>query len=249
MSKNPSSGNVKVAWILDSALPIKQFPLAATLNGALDLSGATSWTDFAVGADSSADVNDRSLLDLGNAVSRGAASYKATLAMFRDKNSADVTSVYQQAFQAFRVMRTLGWLVVRVNKSASLPFAAGDEISLYKLLADTTSDTTDGDSSTKFKVEFLPQGSLFVHSMVGAAGVITGVPTTLAKTVAGGAFQLAPVAGGASIVSRATYLSSDTTKATVSAGGTVTPIAAGSPTITTTWAAATAPIVTTLTLT
>lgn len=249
MSKNQSNGNVKVAWILDSALPVKQFPLAATLNGALDLTVATSWQDFEVGASDSADLDDRSLADLGNAVSRGAASYGATLSMFRDKFNTDVTSIYQQAFQAFRVERTLGWLVVRVNKASNLPFAAGDEISLYKLIADTVADDTEGDDSTKFTVTFLPQASLFVHTVVGAAGVITGVTTTLAKTVAGGPFQFQPIVAGASIVSRATYTTSDPTKATVSLGGTVTPLVAGSVTITTTFAGATAPIATVVTLT
>lgn len=250
MSKNPSNGNVKVGWILDSALPIKRFPLAATLNAsALDLSAAIAWSDYDLGADDSSDVDDRSLVDLGNAVSRGAASYGATLSMFRDLYSTDNTSVYVKAFQAFRVERTLGWLILRVNKDAALPWAAGDEISVFKLIADTIADDTEGEDSTKFTVTFLPQGMLYVHTMVGGAGVITGVPTTLAKTVAGGAYQLAPVVAGTSIVSRATYISSDTTKATVSPGGVVTPVAAGVPTITVSYGAATAAIVQTLTLT
>jgi hypothetical protein len=249
MGKNQSNGNVKVAWILDSALPLKQFPLATTLNtSSLDLSEAIAWQDYAVGADNSADVEDRSIVDLGNAVSRGAASYAATLSMFRDLHSIDVSSIYVQAFEAFRVERTLGWLVVRVNKPATEPWAAGDEISLFKLLADTIADTTEGDSSTKFTVTFLPQGTLYVHTMVGGAGVITGVPTTLAKTVAGGAFQLLPILAGSSIVSRAEYSSSDTTKAQVSLGGTVTPVATGTSTITTSFGAGTAPISTVLTI-
>lgn len=249
MAKNPSNGNVKVGWILDSALPLKRHPLAATLNtSALDLSSAIAWQDFELGADDSEDVDDRSLVDLGNAVSRGAASYGATLSMFRDLFSTDLTSPYVKAFQAFRVERTIGWLVLRVNKDASLPWAAGDEISLFKLIADTIADDTADSDSTKFTVTFLPQGSLWVHTQLGGAGVITGVPTTLAKTVLSGPYQLAPVVAGASIVSRATYVSSDPTKATVSVGGTVVPLAAGSPTITVSWGAATAAVVQTLTI-
>ncbi|MET4703111.1 Ig-like domain-containing protein [Frigoribacterium sp. UYMn621] len=250
MSKNPANGNVKVGWILDSALPLKNFTPAATLiASALDLSSAIAWKSFKLGADASPDIQDRALTDLGNAVTRGAAKYGATLGFFRDQNNTDTTSIYQQAFQAFRVMRTIGWLVVRVNKAASLPWAAGDEVSYYKLIADTLSDDTNGDDSVKFTVTFLPQGQLFAHAIVGGAGVITGVPTTLAKTIAGGAFQLQPILSGASIVSRATYVSSNTTMATVSKGGTVRPLTAGSPTITVSHGSATAPIVCTLTLT
>lgn len=250
MSKNSSNGNVKVGWILDSALAIKRFPLATTLNtSALDLTSAVAWADYELGASDSGDVDDRALNDLGNAVSRGAASYGATLSMFRDLYSTDNTSPYVKAFEAFRVERTLGWLVLRVNKDASLPWAAGDEISLFKLIADTVADDTEGEDSTKFTVTFLPQGMLYVHSMVGGAGVISGVPTTIAKTVAGGAYALAPVVAGASVVSRATYTTSDPTKATVSAGGVVTPLAAGTVSITVTWGAATAPVVQAVTIT
>lgn len=249
MAKNPSNGNVKVAWILDSALTEKEFPLAATIAGALELTDAISWKNFKLGADTSADIDDRSLLDLGNAVSRGAAKYGANLSFFRDQNSTDITSSYRNAFEAFRTRQTIGWLIVRVNKVASLPWAAGDEVSLYRLMANTTSDTTAGEETSKFVVDFLAQGALHVHTMLGGAGAITGVPTTLAKTVAGGPFQLQPVLAGASIVSRAKYVSSDLTMATVSRGGTVVPIAPGSPTISVSYGAATAPVVCTVTLT
>jgi hypothetical protein len=250
MSKNQSNGNVKVGWILDTALTNKQFPVVTELAAsALDLTSAIAWKNFKVGADVSADIQDRSLLDAGSAVLRGAAKYGATLGMFRDLHSTDVSSPYVLAFQAFRVSGSVGWLVVRVNKLASLPWAVGDEVSLYKVMADTTENSRAGDDATKFVVSFLAQGVLYPHSMVGGAGVITGIATTLAATVAAGPFQLQPVVAGTSIVSRATYVSSNTALATVSVGGTVTPIAAGSPTITVSYGASTAPVVMTLTLT
>ena len=250
MSKNQSNGNLKVGWILDASLTTKPFPTAANLTAnAFDMSQAISWLNFKVGATKSADIQDRALTDVGNAISRGAAAYAGNITFFREKFNTDTTSVYQQAFQAFRSMRTLGWIVLRENKVSSLPWTAGDEISMFKFIADVVIDETVGDNSTKFTVNFMPQASLFVHTMVGAAGVMTGVPSTLSKTVAGGAFQLQPIVGGASVVSRATYTTSDPTKATVSVGGTVTPIAAGSPIITVTYGAATAAVPCTLTLT
>lgn len=250
MAKNPSSGNVKVAWILDSALPIKDFPLATTISGSgLDLTAAIAWQNFKLGSQGSNDIQDRSLADLGNAISRGAAKYGATLAMFRDQNNDDNTSVYQQAFEAFRVINTLGWLVQRVNKPAATPWAAGDEVSLYKLLANTVADTTAGENSTKFEVTFLSQGDLHVHTMLGGAGTITGIAATASKTVASGPYQLQPILAGASIVSRAQYSTSDRSVATVSNGGTVVPIKAGSATITVSYGAASASVVHALTLT
>lgn len=243
MSKNPSNGNVKVGWILDSALPLKQFPLPATIIGsALDLTAAIAWQDYEIGASDSGDLDDRSLLDLGNAVSRGAASYGATLSMFRDKFNKDLSSIYVQAFEAFRVERTLGWLIVRVNKDARLPWAAGDEVSLYKVIADTVADDTEGEDSTKFTVSFLPQGALFVHTMLGGAGAISGLPTTAAVTVAGLPLQLQPVLSGKSIVSRATYTSANPAIATVSKGGTIKGLTAGTTTVNVSYGAATAAV-------
>lgn len=250
MAKNSSNGNVKVGWLLDSAMTGYPFLAATTLNtSALDISSAIAWKNYKLGADASTSIEDRALTDLGNATTRGPAKFGATLSFFRDQNNTDTTSPYQKAFQAFRTEWLVGWLVVRVNKDASLAWAAGDEYSLYKVINDAPSDTDDGTDPVKFTVTFLAQGQLAVHQQIAGAGVISGVPTTLAKTVAGGAFQLQPICGGASIVSRATYASSDLTKARVSAGGTVTPVASGSVSITTSWGAATAPIVTVVTLT
>lgn len=250
MGKNKSNGNVKVGWLLASAMTGYPFLAATLLNAsALDISSAIAWKNYKLGADASTSIEDRALTDLGNATTRGPAKYGATLSFYRDQNNTDTTSPYQQAFQAFRTEWVLGYLIVRVNAPATNAWAAGDTISIYKVLTDAPSDSDDGTDPGKFTLTFLAQGQLAVHTMVGAAGVITGVPTTLAKTVAGGPFQLAPIVAGQSIVSRATYSSSDLTKATVSTGGTVTPIASGSVSITTTYLAATAPIVTVVTLT
>jgi hypothetical protein len=249
MAKTTTNGNIKVGWILDTALPIKRHPLAATLNtSALDLSPAVAWAEYEVGNASSGDIDDRAITDLGNVLSRGAATYGATLAMFRNDDNTDLDHVYVQAFEAFRVTRTVGWLIVRVNKPSSLPWEDGDEISLYKFIATTTADDTEGDDSTKFVVSFLQQGALFVHTMIGNAGVITGVPSTLALSIADGPVQLAPVLNGVSIVSRADYTSSDKTKARVSKGGTIVPLAAGTTTITVSYGAATAPVTSTVTV-
>lgn len=243
MSKIQSNGQVKVGWILDSALAAKEHPVFTVLNTvALDLTGAIAWQDFEVGASDSEDIDDRSLLDLGNAVSRGAASYGATLSMFRDKFNADLTSIYVQAFQAFREELSVGWLVVRVGKDARLPWAAGDEVSLYKLMATTVADDTEGADSTKFTVSFLPQGALFVHTLLADAGPITGIAATFARTVVEGPYQLQPVLAGRSIVSRATYTSSNQAVAVVSNGGTVTPVAPGTATITVSYGAAAADV-------
>ena len=252
MAKITSNEYVKVAWILDASMTAAQAasPPAAILNAGLDLSPAIAWQDFALGNTDSDDVEDRGITDIGNAVSRGFANFEGTLAFFRDANSADSTSDYVKAFNAFKTPRTYGYLVIRVADAKwNAPFTAGDRVSVYRFVADTIVDDTEGDDSVKFTVSFLPQGILFPAARVAAAGAITGVTATKSQTVAAGPYALAPVLASKSIRAQATYTSSDTTKARVTSNGVVIPVAAGTATITVNHPAATAAVTQAVTLT
>jgi hypothetical protein len=238
MAKQQANGFMKVAWVLEAGIADPEFPTAAELNAGLDLSAAIAWEDYEVGSTGSDDIEDRAITDLGNAISRGSANYGATLDFFRDADNTDVTSIYVDAFEAFRVTRVVGYLVTRIaDKPAGDAFAAGDTVSVYKLMATTTTDVTGGDTSTKFQVTFLPQGELYTHTMVAGAGAIT-VAAALALGV-GEVGNLAPTLDGESIKSRATYSSSAPAVATVSNHGVVTGVSAGAATITTSYGAGT----------
>ena len=238
MAKLMANGYMKVAWVPVAGIADAEFPTAAELNAGVDLSAAIAWEDYEVGAQASDDIEDRSIVDLGNAVSRGSANYGATLDFFRDLDNANAASVYVDAFELFRVANTVGYLVTRIgDKLATDAFAAGDNISVYKLLATTGTDVTSGDTSTKMQVNFLPQGVLYVYTKVAGAGAIT---VAAAEGIAvGESVLLTPTLGGESIGSRADYSSSDTAVATVSNHGVVTGVSAGSATITTSYGAGT----------
>lgn len=231
MAKQESNGYVKVVWIGENDLTSAEFPDVTELNTlGLDLSAAISWEDYELGSTGSDDIEDRALTDLGNSVSRGTGQYGATLDFFRDKNSTDAASVYVDAFEAFRTTRQRGYLVTRVgDKLATEAFAAGDTISVFKLIAVTTVDMANGDTSTKFQVNFLPQGVLYPFTIVNSTSAIGGVAAsdTLA---AGELLVLNPTLDGTSIRSRATYESADTAVATVSNHGVITAVATGGPT-------------------
>lgn len=245
MAKITSNEYVKVAWILDADLTPQQAsaPPATILNAqGIDLSPAIAWQDFALGATDSDDVEDRGITDPGNAVTRGFANFEATLSFFREKNVGDMTSDYEIAWQTFKTPRTYGYLVLRVaEKHWSDPFAVGDRVSVFRFVADTIIDDTEGDDAVKFTVNFLPQGVLYPYTMVSNAGTITGVAATASMTI-GDVEALKPMLSGKSIRSTATYLSSDPTKAAVSTAGVVKALAAGTATITVSHAGATAPI-------
>lgn len=238
MAKLMANGYMKVAWVPVAGIANAEFPTAAELNAGLDLSPAIAWEDYEVGAQASDDIEDRSIVDLGNAVSRGSANYGATLDFFRDLDNANAASVYVDAFEAFRVANTTGYLVTRIgDKLATDTFAAGDNISVYKLLATTGTDVTSGDTSTKMQVNFLPQGVLYVYTTVGGAGAITVAAS--ASVPVGTSILLSPTLAGESIRARATYSSSAPAVATVSNHGVVTAVSSGSATITTSYGAGT----------
>lgn len=73
---------------------------------------------------------------------------------------------YSLAYDTFKAItggRVNGYLVTRVGKAASATVSAGDKISLYKFVADSTMDNTAGEDSIKFMVNFMPQGLLGVN--------------------------------------------------------------------------------------
>jgi hypothetical protein len=242
MAKQTANGFVKVAWLLEADVADPEFPTPTELNtDGLDLSSAIAWEDYALGSTGSDDIEDRALTDLGNAVSRGSGNYEAVLDFFRDKNNQDAASVYVDAFEAFRTAGVVGYLVTRIaEKPATGAWAASDNISVYKVAVSFTADMTSGDTSTKFQVNFLPQGLLYTHTMVASASAIAGLPATDTLAV-GERLVLNPTLDGKSIRSRATYTSSDPTAATVSNAGVVVAVATGSATITAAYGASGTP--------
>lgn len=246
MAKITSNEYVKVAWILDANMPAGEAaaPSAATLNAAttLQLSPAIAWQDFALGATDSDDVEDRGITDPGNAVTRGFSNFEATLSFFRDANPNDLTSDYVKAWNAFKVPRTYGYLVLRVaEKKWNEPWAAGDRVSVFRFVADIIVDDTEGDDSVKFTVNFLPQGQMFTYTVLADTPKATlTAPATLSVAPAE-AKLLTVTLSGSDQRAKSTYVSDDTTIAYVSQNGVVVGRSAGTATITVQHPGASAP--------
>lgn len=255
MAKITSNEYVKIAWVLDANMTPAQAaaPTDTILNAAttLQLSPAIAWQDFALGATDSDDVEDRGITDPGNAVSRGFSNFEGTLSFFRDANSADNTSDYVKAFEAFRTPRTYGYLVMRVaEKRWDAPWAAGDRVSVFRFVADTITDDATGDDSVKFTVNFLQQGIMHPYTVVrGATPLpITGLATTQAAVV-GTPYKITVMLGGKDITAVSKLASSAPAIARVSSMGVVTPLAAGTASITVEHPGATAPVTQAVTVT
>ncbi len=231
-----AAGRLNVVWIPAGGIVDINAPTAAEIAAGVALSDAIAWENYELAASESDAVDDRSILDKGNATSRGAAQFGGTLSFFRPSSPTDMTHAYSKAFAAFRTPRAYGYLVTRVLQNVEgqhSTFVTGDDISVFYMVADTFIDDTEGDDSVKYTVNFQPQGQLRVYGKV-AGGTISSLPATLTLAVAALGKVVARV-GGDNISAGATWTTSDPTKASVNTHGIVKAVASGTATITATY--------------
>lgn len=241
-----SNGNVSVWWIPNGGIANVSAPTPAEINAGVPLSVAISWENFELGTSDSDDIDDRGLMDVGNNTTRGAAQFAATLAFFRPMDPTDTTSDYVKAWEAFRIPRASGYLAIRVLQNVTgtqSPAVAGDDISIYKFIADAVTDDTEGDDSVKFEVNFMPQGDLAVYTKVASASPVALLPLTLALATAGPTKvgKIVARVGGDNISAGAVWRSSAPAIASVSPHGVVTARATGTANITATYPGTTGP--------
>ena len=241
--KVTSNGNISVWWVPAAGIADYRSPTATEINSGVDLTAAIAWDSFEIAASESNDVEDRALIDKGNAVTRGFQQFAASFNTFRDADLNDSTSPYNIAFETFREPRQYGYLITRVlQKAAGTSPAAqpGEWVSVYRFVSDAVGDDTEGEDSYKMTLTFMPQGEIKVYTMVKTSEAVTVAPTTLALEPGEKAVVTATLAGH-SITQGATWRSTDTTVASVSANGVVTAISEGTADITATHPAATGP--------
>jgi len=239
-----AAGRLNVVWIPAGGIANINAPTAAEIAAGVALSDAVAWENYELAASESDAVDDRSILDKGNATSRGAAQFGGTVSFFRPSDPTDMTHVYSRAFAAFRTPRAYGYLVTRVLQNVEgqhSPFVTGDDISVFYFVADTFVDDTEGDDSVKYTVNFQPQGQLAVYTKV-AGGTLAATPATLSLAVAevGKIKATIPGTGGSDVSAGATWTTSDPTVAAVNTHGVVTGVGAGTATITVTYPGAVA---------
>lgn len=237
-----SDGYVSVWWVPSNGFEDIRKPSAAEINAGVPLSNAISWQDYSLGNTESDSEDDRSLMDRGNATTRGAAQFAATLSFFRPFNEDvdDPTNDYAKAFAAFREPRVFGYLVVRLlqnTKHTQDPVEAGQWVSIYRFMADSFQDDTEGDDSVKYTINFLPQGDLAVYTMVAGAGPVAVDKSTVTVGVDESAAVVATV-GTKNVTQGARWRTSDPNVATVSPNGVITGRAEGEAEVTVEWPAA-----------
>lgn len=233
-----ANGNVTV-WVVPAAGIADHYaPTAAEINAGINISPAIAWDGTTLpSATESDDTDDRSITDIGNAVTRGTEQFEATLNMFRPRDVGDTVSDYGKAWQLLKSDRVTFYLVTRVLQAPSDPASAGsvahagEYVSVFRMMSDAITDDTEGDDSVKYTVAFQPQGDIAVYAIVKTTSPVTVTPTTMALDV-GDAEQAEAALGDKSVTQGARWVSSDRAIADVSQGGVVKGLAGGTATIT-----------------
>lgn len=240
-----SNGYVNIAFIPVNGISDAKAPTAAELNAGLNVSNATAWdgTTFPTMTESS-DVDDRSILDAGNATTRGYSQFEGTTQFFYPRDLEDTVSDYGKVFQMLKLPGGTYWVVTRILqnvKGQATPFAAGQYISVFKFIADTFINNVDGEDSYKYTVELLPQGMVYPNTLVKLSTPPTVVNASGSSSLAVGDHAVLRATLG---THRATQLvewkSSNLEVATVSRNGVVTALSAGTANITASHPAASA---------
>jgi uncharacterized protein YjdB len=241
--KVTSNGNVQVWVIPEADVANILSPTATEINtNGINITDSVAWdgTTWPANTDSN-DVDDRSVLDKGNATSRGFAQFEATLNFFRPKNVLDSADEYNVAFQFFKTPRVPVILVTRVLQApegVATTVSAGQWISVYRFISDAVTDDTEGEDSYKYAVNFMAQGDLSVYTQVKNATAVTLLPLTLALDVGDHGIVRATL-GSKRATQVVQWTSSNTAVATVSPNGVVVGVGGGTANITATHPAAT----------
>lgn len=232
-----SNGRITVWVVLKSAITDLAKIDASVINSqGVNISSAISWSDTTLPhATESEDIDDRSIMDKGNATSRGANNYEATLAMFYPKNIEDPTSVYKKAWDLFSQTRHRYVLVVRVlqNKAGEKAEAkSGEWYSAFDFINSTYRNNTEGDDSVKYTVSFLAQGAVRVNGMFTGGSAAAKIEPAEETLTAGAHKALRATAYGHRVNSIVEWKSDHPEFATVSSNGVVTANKAGKANIT-----------------
>lgn len=249
----PASGNIRVYFGPLNSISNYLAPTTTELNaaGVIDLTDAISWNDFSHLLQASNTIDDPSIAATGKAQDLGALQFGGQLSFYYPKSFSDTTNRYKTVYDLLFSPRTQGYLIVRIDGKHSADtvtageqtIAAGDIVQVFKVITDGFTESITGEEAFRYTINFQPQGLVAPRVVVqnGSTAPATTVVsadaniTTLSKTVAGGKFKLDAKVDGRYQTTNVTWTSSDVTKATVSAAGVVTPIAAGTTNITATY--------------
>lgn len=246
-TKLQSMGNVRFRWYADGAFANFRYPTVTELNAGLELEAVTLWDNFEIGAQASETSDAMPIKAKATVMRRGAANFGGSASFWYPGVKGDLDNAAALVYSAMKDINTPGYVVVSVDgeigeasqPSADMSFAAGDYVSVLKVVTDEWDDMITGEDAFYYTRTFLKNGGLAIYTVAGTgAPVISSSPATIASSV-GDLDFITTTLNGRDWTRGVTYSSSDETVATVSATGVVKSISAGTATITATLPGAT----------
>lgn len=209
----------------------------------LDATEAIRWDGYDFGMDASDQIDDRSLADNAAAQIRGFAQFGGNTPFFMPKVT-DTGSILRQVFNLLKTQRTPLFVAERVGfKDWSSPWAAGDNVNIYRVLNDGFKPDTEGDGGYAYTMNLLSQGDVYPWTLVtpasASAVTITGSATASLSLAGVNVALRGATYQGKNITARATWISSNPAVATVDAHGVIQGKSAGTANVTATFPGAT----------
>lgn len=246
-TKLQSMGNVRFRWYGDGSFANFRYPTVAELNAGLELEAVTLWDNFEIGAQASETSDAMPIKAKATVARRGAANFGGSASFWYPGVKSNLDNAAALAYAAFKEINTSGFVVVSVDgeigeadqPSNDMSFAAGDYLSVLKVITDEWDDSITGEDAFYYTRNFLKNGGLSIYTVAGSsAPVIVSSPATISGA-AGDVDFISTTLNGRDWTRGVTYSSSDESVATVSGTGVVKLIATGTATITATLPGAT----------
>lgn len=171
-SHKMANPNERIDWIPLAGLPAPSAPTAAQLNAGTRVSQALEAGYTLKFNDSETDPS-KTVEDEGNVETPTLANYEGKLTFFRDDigtGTQDVpvpATAFTTVLNLFETPYVEGWLVSRYGRKASVAYAAGHIVSVYRFKNDYLRTLTgDAENPVRIEVEFLPQGEAYANVTV-----------------------------------------------------------------------------------
>ena len=146
-----ADGNVKLAWVPTIAnVSAPKVATELTATGALDISCLVTAANYSLGNGEDASIDEPALCSTNASTAPGRTSYSASMQFFRWDTDAE-----DKAWDVFSGKNIPGYLVQRVGKPYTTPFAVGDELQVYQVVTGTPNLLSpEANSHIKFAMTF-----------------------------------------------------------------------------------------------
>lgn len=235
-----SKGNVRFRFHPEGSFANPYWPTAVEMNAGQELEGATLWENFEVGAQASETSDTAPIKAKAAAARRAGANFGGTSSFWYPGDHTNVSNLATLIYQIMKEVNRPGYLSVSVDgeigepgqPDADFTYAAGDYVSIYKIMTDEWDDSITGEEAFYYTRTFLKNGMMRTYTVVSTATPVLTLVATDVNGAAGGVGSVRALVNGRDWTRGVRWSSGDAEVATVSASGVVQRLTTGTATVT-----------------